>query len=152
MSDPKDPLVCRALYIRAFMERSRGDIRQWSWVWEKEIENIEYVGSHHMERSYEAKCAELGSSNHQIVFHGTDERSNVDSILHHGFDKNRVKRVRRGFSPAWTSSSFDKVEQKDSKKYSKTFFFTGFFLCSQAWGNTDEQTSSRKLLAGQLQT
>ena len=41
MSDPKDPLVCRALYIRAFMERSRGDIRQWSWVWEKEIENIE---------------------------------------------------------------------------------------------------------------
>ena len=41
MSDPGDPLVCRALYIRAFMERSRGDIRQWSWVWEKEIENIE---------------------------------------------------------------------------------------------------------------
>ena len=41
MSDPRDPLVSRALYIRAFMERSRGDIRQWSWVWEKEIENIE---------------------------------------------------------------------------------------------------------------
>ena len=63
-----------------------------------------------METRYEAKCAELGSPTHQIVFHGTDERSNVDSILHHGFDKNRVKRVRRGFSPAWTSSSFDKVE------------------------------------------
>ena len=62
-----------------------------------------------METRYEAKCAELGSRTHQIVFHGTDERSNVDSILHHGFDKNRVKRVRRGFSPAWTSSSFDKV-------------------------------------------
>ena len=41
MSDPLDPLVSRALYIRAFMERSRGDIRQWSWVWEKEIQNIE---------------------------------------------------------------------------------------------------------------
>ena len=41
MSDPRDPLVSRALYIRAFMERSRGDIRQWSWVWEKEIQNVE---------------------------------------------------------------------------------------------------------------
>ena len=48
-----------------------------------------------METRYEAKCAELDSPSHQIVFHGTDERSNVDSILHHGFDKNRVKRVRR---------------------------------------------------------
>ena len=71
---------------------------------------FQYVCSHHMETRYEAKCAELDSPSHQIVFHGTDERSNVDSILHHGFDKNRVKRVRRGFSPAWTSSSFDKVQ------------------------------------------
>ena len=62
-----------------------------------------------MEERYEAKCEELGDKAFQIVFHGTDERANVDSILHQGFDKNRVKRVRRGFSPAWTSSSFDKV-------------------------------------------
>ena len=62
-----------------------------------------------MEERYEAKCKELSTRTYQIVFHGTDERSNVDSILHHGFDKNLVKRVRRGFSPAWTSSSFDKV-------------------------------------------
>ena len=62
-----------------------------------------------MELSYQSKCDELGTTSYQIVFHGTDERSNVDSILHGGFDKNRVKRVRRGFSPAWTSSSFDKV-------------------------------------------
>ena len=41
MSDARDPLVCRAIYIRSFMERSRGDIKQWSWVWEKEIQNIE---------------------------------------------------------------------------------------------------------------
>ena len=62
-----------------------------------------------MEERYEAKSEELGDKTYQIVFHGTDERANVDSILHQGFDKNRVKRVRRGFSPAWTSSSFDKV-------------------------------------------
>ena len=41
MSDARDPLVSRAIYIRSFMERSRGDIKQWSWVWEKEIQNIE---------------------------------------------------------------------------------------------------------------
>lgn len=62
-----------------------------------------------MEERYEAKRAELRDARFQIVFHGTDERENVDSILEGGFDKSRVKRVRRGFSPAWTSSSFDKV-------------------------------------------
>lgn len=41
MSDARAALVSRAIYIRSFMERSRGDIRQWSWVWEKEIQNIE---------------------------------------------------------------------------------------------------------------
>ena len=41
MSDPRDALVMRAIYIRCFMERSRGDIRQWSWIWEKEIQNID---------------------------------------------------------------------------------------------------------------
>ena len=41
MSDARDPLVARAIYIRSFMERSRGDIKQWSWVWEKEIQTIE---------------------------------------------------------------------------------------------------------------
>ena len=41
MSDARDPLVSRAIYIRSFMERSRGDIKQWSWVWEKEIQSIE---------------------------------------------------------------------------------------------------------------
>ena len=62
-----------------------------------------------METRYQSKCEELGDVSYQIVFHGTDERSNVDSILQSGFDKKRVKRVRRGFSPAWTSSSFDKA-------------------------------------------
>ena len=73
------------------------------------MEKIQFVSSRIMEERYEAKCEELGDKAFQIVFHGTDERANVDSILHQGFDKNRVKRVRRGFSPAWTSSSFDKV-------------------------------------------
>ena len=41
MSDARAALVSRAIYIRSFMERSRGDIKQWSWVWEKEIQNIE---------------------------------------------------------------------------------------------------------------
>ena len=62
-----------------------------------------------MEERYEAKRSEMKDPRFQIVFHGTDERDNVDSILEGGFDKSRVKRVRRGFSPAWTSSSFDKV-------------------------------------------
>ena len=65
-----------------------------------------------MEARYGAKMRELGDCRHQIVFHGTDERANVDSILGSGFDKSRVKRVRRGLSPAWTSSSFDKVNSK----------------------------------------
>ena len=108
MADATDPLVSRALYIRSFMERSRGDIRQWSWVWESEIENIQFVSSFHMEQKYKLKSDEIGGR-FQVVFHGTDERSNVDSILSEGFDRNRVKRIRRGFSPAWTSSSFDKA-------------------------------------------
>ena len=69
----------------------------------------QFVASKHMEERYEAKRSELMDASFQIVFHGTDERDNVDSILQTGFDKSRVKRVRRGFSPAWTSSSFDKV-------------------------------------------
>ena len=68
-----------------------------------------------MEEKYEAKRSELRDERFQIVFHGTDERENVDSILQGGFDKSRVKRVRRGFSPAWTSSSFDKVPRIKDK-------------------------------------
>ena len=70
---------------------------------------MKFVASQHMEEKYEIKRQEIGSA-FQIVFHGTDVRENVESILNQGFDKNRVKRVRRGFSPAWTSSSFDKVK------------------------------------------
>ena len=70
---------------------------------------MQFVASKHMEARYGAKMRELGDCRHQIVFHGTDERANVDSILGSGFDKSRVRRVRRGLSPAWTSSSFDKV-------------------------------------------
>ena len=108
MGAATDPLICRALFIRSFMERSRGDIRQWSWVWESEIENINFVSSFHMEQRFQKKSVEIGTK-FQVVFHGTDERSNVDSILDNGFDRNRVKRIRRGFSPAWSSSSFDKA-------------------------------------------
>ena len=130
-----------------------------------------------MEVSYEAKCLELSTRTHQIVFHGTDERSNVNSILQHGFDKNLVKRVRRGFSPAWTSSSFDKVRLCWVSLYFRlsikirpevggqyhihvieannevTDFetLTGFFLRPQARSHSDEQTAPGKLLAGQLQ-
>ena len=68
-----------------------------------------------MEERYEAKSSEMADPRFQIVFHGTDERDNVDSILEGGFDKSRVKRVRRGFSPAWTSSSFDKVSDTRMK-------------------------------------
>ena len=74
---------------------------------------MQFVASEHMEARYGAKMRELGDCRHQIVFHGTDERANVDSILGSGFDKSRVKRVRRGLSPAWTSSSFDKVNSKN---------------------------------------
>ena len=74
---------------------------------------VQFVASEHMEARYSAKMRELGDCRHQIVFHGTDERANVDSILGSGFDKSRVKRVRRGLSPAWTSSSFDKVNSKN---------------------------------------
>ena len=80
--------------------------RQWSWVWEQELESVHFVSSAHMEAAYRAKQVELGPR-FQIVFHGTEERSNVESILQGGFDPGRVRRRRRGFSPAWTSSSFD---------------------------------------------
>ena len=108
MADATDSLVSRALYIRSFMERSRGDIRQWSWLWESEVENIQFVSSFHMEQRFLQKSNEIGTR-FQVVFHGTDERTNVDSILQSGFDRKRVKRIRRGFSPAWSSSSFDKA-------------------------------------------
>ena len=72
--------VSRAVYVRALMERSRGDIRQWSWVWEQEIELVQYVSSATMEEGYTRKAEEIGPD-FQVVFHGTEERSNVASIL-----------------------------------------------------------------------
>ena len=108
MSPATEPLVARAVYVRALMERSRGDIRQWSWVWEQEIERVQFVSSATMEDNYARKAEEIGPE-FQVVFHGTEERSNVASILRRGFDRAHVKRVRRGLSPAWCSSSFDKA-------------------------------------------
>ena len=72
--------VPRAVYVRALMERSRGDIRQWSWVWEQEIERVQFVSSATMEDNYARKAEEIGPE-FQVVFHGTEERSNVASIL-----------------------------------------------------------------------
>ena len=60
------------------MERSRGDIRQWSWVWEQEIERVQFVSSATMEDNYARKAEEIGPE-FQVVFHGTEERSNVAS-------------------------------------------------------------------------
>ena len=95
MSPATEPLVARAVYVRALMERSRGDIRQWSWVWEQEIERVQFVSSATMEDNYARKAEEIGPE-FQVVFHGTEERSNVASILRRGFDRAHVKRVRRG--------------------------------------------------------
>ena len=105
-----------------------------------------------METRFQSKCEELGDVSYQIVFHGTDERSNVDSILQSGFDKKRVKRVRRGFSPAWTSSSFDKVLGEISRSENVITTFTpGLFLCPQAGRHPDEQVAAGSVLGGQLQ-
>ena len=108
MASSSDPLVSRSVFVRSLMERSRGDIRQWSWVWEREIEKVMFVSSQTMEESFSRKESEIGHE-FQVVFHGTPERSNVDSILSEGFDRGKVKRARRGVSPAWCSSSFDEA-------------------------------------------
>ena len=113
---------------------------------------FQFVASHHMEERFQSKCAELGDMSYQIVFHGTDERSNVDSILRSGFDKNRVKRVRRGFSPAWTSSSFDKVTSTWFDERRPLLTSSGFLLCSEARSSVDEQVVAGSVLAGLLQS
>ena len=55
MASSSDPLVSRSVFVRSLMERSRGDIRQWSWVWEREIEKVMFVSSKTMEESFSRK-------------------------------------------------------------------------------------------------
>ena len=122
--------------------------RQWSWVWERELESVHFVSSAHMEAAYRAKQVELGPR-FQIVFHGTEERSNVESILQGGFDPGRVRRRRRGFSPAWTSSSFDKAGNRSKRLFD--VLVPGVLLRPEVWRGADEQVACGSHLARQLE-